>query len=171
MADSLWQDSRVKFYNRIVRSHDFNLFARRNHLGIICIYRKSKKLEFVFAGENCAYYATKDSPQFVCALTENWKTNSKPREWGADNLLDYIKGHDTWNIEEFFQRMDDHNEKVKKSKERSFKNETEAFFSDTRSLFKKDYNDIRTSNLDKSEKRRRLIEKSLEAKEKKIKEI
>lgn len=171
MSKAVWQDSKVKFFSRLVKAHDYALYAERNHLGIICIYRRSKRLEFVFADESTSYYMTKDSPQFVCAITDNWKTNGKPREWGSDVVLNYIRKHDGWTNESWLEDMEAHNDKIKKSEQRSFRNETEAFFSDTRSRFKRDFNDVRTCNLDKSEKRRRLIDKGLEAKVKKIKEI
>lgn len=168
---SFWQDSKVKFINRVLREHDYELYCQRNQNGVIVVYRRGKRFVPFLDDGAATWFTTEESPQFVCALTDNWKTNGKPRDWGADRVVSYVKEHDLWNQEDFFKKMEAHNEKVDESNRRDFLNTAESFFSDTRSLFKKDFSDIRTANMDKTEKRRRLRDKGINQKLKKLKEF
>lgn len=168
---STWQDSKAKFINRVVKAHDYELYAERNTDGIIVIYRRGKRyVPFMEDSDSC-YYVTQESPHFVCALTHNWQTNGNPRDWGADIVVNRVKSHDLWNQEDFFKKMEETNEKVDKSKSQDFRNNAEAFFSDTHKLWKRDFSDIRTANMDKTEKKRKLREKGMEQKLKSIKEF
>ena len=161
---ALWQDSRAKVIDRVVKEHDFELYAERNNFGVICVYRRGKRFVPFMISKDANYYGVTDSPQFVLALTHNWLTNGKPLEWGAEPIIKRIKAHDIWCNEKLFADLEEQDDKRSASKDKDFSNKTEAFLHDAHSSFKKGWNDIRVCNMDKTEKRRRNKEESINQK-------
>jgi hypothetical protein len=151
-------DSRVKFIDRVVKGHDRELMARRNNEGKILILRQSKRFVPFHQSENETYFHLVDSPHLVCALTDSWSVSGKPVEWGSMPIIERLKLHDVWNNEEFIRRFEEYEDNLEKSKARQMRNQNEAFLGEVHSKFKKDWKDINTSNMDKSESRRRLYE-------------
>lgn len=148
-------DGQVRFITRVLKEHDRSLFAKRNADGIICVMRKNKRYVGPVDLNDAPFFNLIESPDYVFALTENWTTSGRPVPWGSEVVVRRIKEIDLWNREKYFEEVEEANERVDKAKRRHFRNEMEAFASDWRREFAKATNDINTSTMDKSEKRRR----------------
>lgn len=83
------------------------------------------------------------------SLTDTWKANGTPRNWGIDVVLNRVKANDLWNNPDFMNDFVKQNEAIEASKDRAFKNDVEAFLYDFRSEFHKATSDINTASLDK----------------------
>lgn len=142
-------------YTRHLRRHDRDLYAARNKSGVICVYRKGWRYEPVLDSDELTLYASVFSPQYVLALTDTWKTNGAPCEWGVDRLLERVREIDLATNPDLLVRMEKENEKRDESKARDFRNETESMLYESRDAFKKAFNDINTSTLSKDDARRR----------------
>lgn len=147
-------DSEIRSLNRNLQRHDRELYAQRRPDGMICVYRRGKRQHyFEWQGDTYGYLI--DSPSFVFALTDNWTTSGSPRAWGVLPVLARLRAIDLWNNEEYLDEVDEQNERIERSKQRDLSNNVEAFVRDFRREFARATNDINTSTLDKSEKRRR----------------
>lgn len=155
MRKALWQDSEVKYMDRVAKEHDKELFALRNSQGIINIMRRSKRQIVVYQDNEETMYLVEDMPQYVFSITENWATTGRPVRWGAEVVLSRLKSHDIQTNEAFFRQMEEQERRLEESKTRDLKNSNEAWLSDNHSRFKKAFNDIRVANMDKSDSRRR----------------
>lgn len=153
----------VDSYTRALKRYDPDLYAGRTKDGALCVFRKFKHFELVCDDENFKLYNLVTKAQFVFALTDNWALSGQPRAWGIDHVLDRVKQMDTLANERFFEELDEQNEKVDKSKQREFRNEAEAFWSDHRREFI-DAVDSFTGcihSVSKDEPRKRLKDRSI----------
>lgn len=154
-------DSYSRYITKVVKAHDRELYARRSHLGHVSVYRNTRKAELVsHDNDGFKLYNIVNRPQHIFALTDNWTANGKPVEWGGEVVLQRLQKYDCWNRDAVGEIVDKL-EKAEEIKKKDFRNNTEAFFSDKRHVFKDAFKDIRTANMDKSEKRRRNREKKL----------
>lgn len=161
---ALWQDSQTKFIDRVVRSHDAELYAERSNNGYIAIYRQGRRFDSVYEVGSHKIVTFRDAPQFVFALTDNWATTGAPREWGSEVVLERLKKHDLHNNELLFAEIERSEELRAKRKENDLKNQNEAWLADNHGRFKRAFSDINTSCFDKSDRRRRRFDKSNEIK-------
>lgn len=143
-------------YTKALSRYDRDLFCAHNREGVLCVFRKWKRFEPVCVDESFKILNLIQDKQFVCALTENWSLSTKPRQWGIDHVLTKIRQMDLQYNERLFDEMDQHNDKVDESSKRSFRNETEAFWSENRRAFAKATDDILVHSLSKDEPRKRL---------------
>lgn len=127
---------RVKELNRVLSSYDRNLYSQCLRYPRIDIYRKSD-------------YAM-SPPHFLFALTDNWKVDGRPVEWGIELVLDRIRANDLWRDDSFVENYLKLTDKWKESKERDRKNNMESFLYDFRSEFHKATKDINTALLPKT---------------------
>ncbi len=148
-------------YTKALKRYDTALFAGRTRDGLPCVFRKSKRYEYVCEWEGLRLSNLKDDYQFVFALTDTWSATGKPRDWGIDFVLERIKQCDAVANEKLFEEMDAHNEKVDQSKKRALKNEMEAFWSHERRRFAKATDGILTHSLSHDEPRKRLQDRSI----------
>ncbi len=148
-------------YTRALKRYDSDLYAGRTKDGLPCVFRKHKCFEFVCEFEDSKLFNLMDNRQFVFALTDNWTTSGKPRDWGIDFVLEKIKSVDALANQRFFEEMDAHNERIEESKKRDLKNEMEAFWSHERRRFAKATDGILTHSLSKDEPRKRLKDRSI----------
>lgn len=143
------RDAHCRLINRIVKGHDRDLSATRSHLGMIVIDRK----------------ASVSAPaQRVFALTDDWTMNGKPRDWGAEVVLDRLKKHDLATNTRLMQDLEEREEELAKQKERDLENKNEAWAYEYHRTFKETFKDTLTHSMDKSERRRQRFEKSREIK-------
>lgn len=161
-----WGDSYTKFINRIIKIHDDKLYAERDSDGVVRVFRRGKRYVPFFEDGNVVYQTLVDSPHFVFALTDSWKSNGKPVDWGSEVILSRLRFNDLWSNEGLFDKLDKDSERMSESKKRDFMNSAEDFLSDQHSHIKKSWGDIRVANMDKTERRRRQFEKNKEIKEK-----
>lgn len=150
-------------YTKALKRYDKDLFARRNQDGVLCVFRKQKRFEPVVVSDTFKFLNLIEGIQYIFSLTENWTLSTKPRQWGIDRVLERIREIDGWENERMFDEIDRKNEAVDKSKERSFRNETEAFFADHRSEFVKTFDENMgcIHSLSKDEPKKRLKDRSI----------
>lgn len=157
---SFTEDSRTKYISRIVRRHDRDLFARRNRQGQVLVLRRSKRMDLAYKNETQKIYLVQESPQYVFALTDNWNTTGRPIDWGGEVVLKRLKEHDTQANEALLEELEKADTKASEAKEKEFKTQTEDWLADNHSKFKRAFSDVRVSDMDRSEKRRKRFEKN-----------
>lgn len=157
-------DSRTKYITKVVSRYDRELYAKRNRDGILCVFRKGKRAEELYRDDDMAILGYVDSPSFVLALTDNWKTSGKPRDWGALLVEKKLKDMDAWADPELLDKFDKQNEKVDEIRKKDFRNNTEAWVSDNKRMFQKAFSEINTANLSKREIRKENDEKNFKIK-------
>lgn len=129
---------RVHRITQEVRKHDRCLFAKKSHTGMIQIFRNNN-----------------GSPKYILSLTDNWSANGSPVEWGLEPIRQRLIAIDLSYNQELMTDILKQYEETEKSKMRNFRNNTESFLIDFRSQFKKTFNDINTSSLAKTDRRRK----------------
>lgn len=94
-------------------------------------------------------------PHFIFALTRDWTAKTEPREWGIEVVLARLRAMDLWKSETVVDRVIADAEKAQESKDRDAKNNIESFLREFRREFARSTNQINTSNLAKTDARRR----------------
>lgn len=122
-------------YDQIVKEIDPKLFAITHKAGRIDIYRRSE------TGAN--------PPHLIFCLTEDWSPRTEPVPWGAMPIRERLRAIDVWTRgeKEYFDEFEKQDIKVAETKERDFRNTTEAFLKDFRRQFAKATDDINTANM------------------------
>jgi hypothetical protein len=141
-------------YTMALQKHDEKLFARKEPDGIIKIYEKSYTYETYDVDGDTIHFLV-PSHSFIMAVTDNWSVRGKPVEWGLLPLIQKIKSIDWHNAQSELHRLEEENEKIKKSKERDFANKAEGFASDFRDSFKKTFSDYNVASLKKKDRRKK----------------
>lgn len=127
-------DSRLKSLNRALKNYDSKLYAERRHTdGKILIMRKS---DFNVS-----------APHIIFPLTENWKMDGRPAEWGIEPIIARLKAHDLWRDDTFVTNFLKEEDKYNEGRDRDRKNSIESFLYDFRSQFAKATKDINTSGM------------------------
>lgn len=148
-------------YTKALKSYDSDLYAGRTKDGVPCVFRKSKRFEPVCEWDGVPLLALIEDKQFIIGITDNWLASGAPREWGVDRVVEKVKSIDARANEQLFAEMDAENERQDKSRERSIKNEMEAFWSHERRRFAKATDGILTHSLSKDEPKKRLKDRSI----------
>lgn len=141
--------SRITFE---LKKHDKELYAAWLN-GKICILRKKVRHEVYIVDGQTIVYAKPDK-QLIWALTDNWKMTGNPVEWGLEAIKAKIYRHDVWVNESFIPEMFKGYEKDEESNNRKMDTEFEGFASEFRAAVKKDFGDVNTSTLKKTDLRR-----------------
>jgi hypothetical protein len=144
-------DSYKNYISRAVKVYDHDYYAARNRNGILCVYRKNQRMIVAAEWDDFKLFQLIDSPEFVCALTDNWRTNGRPREWGAEYILKRLRETDLHHDPELVEKLDQANAKVDESKMKNFRNQTEDHLRENMSAIRKSFSDINTSTLSKKE--------------------
>lgn len=137
--------SKVGRYTRMVKKHDRDLFAV-DAGACLQIHRRADSVHQTF----CAAPMT----QYIISLTDNWKPDGDPAEWGEIPLLEMLKSMDRWNNELDIDEMRNTREQQNQNRKTSARNEMKARAYDLRKEFARATNDINTSTLEKEDKRR-----------------
>lgn len=146
-------DARLNSINSALRRFDEKLYAEKDLLGKITIYRKAYRfLAYEFQGERLL--VSHPNPYMIFPLTDDWSAKGKSVEWGVEPILSRLQAIDAWNRARIHQEYLEQHEKVDAAADRDFKNNTEAFLKDFRRPFAKAFNDINTSTLEKRDSRR-----------------
>lgn len=148
-------------YTKALKRYDCDLYAGRTKDGLPCVFRKSKRFEFVCEFEDGTLSNLREDKQFIFALTDNWMASGTPVNWGIDFVMQKVKSIDALANERLFEELDQENERIDKSKARSLKNEMEAFWSHERRRFAKATDHILTHSLSKDEPKKRLRDRRI----------
>lgn len=148
-------------YTRALKRYDGDLYAGRNLDGVACVFRKSMRYHKVCDWSGGTLLELKADKQFIFAITDNWSLSGRQIDWGIDQVVGHLKEIDALANAQLFEEMDEHNERVDKSKSRGLKNEMEAFWSHERRRFAKATDGILTHSLSKDEPKKRLKDRSI----------
>ena len=140
--------SKVESLTRNLKRYDSQLYAEKDESNnVISIYRKRVRYE-VCAWDGGHLLYSKPDRFLIFSLTENWKSNGVPTDWGIEPVMARIKAMDLWN-RDIASDLTKSYEKRKESEKRNQDNNIESFLYDYRSQFAKATNDINTSTLSK----------------------
>lgn len=148
-------------YTRALKRYDRDLYAGRTKDGVACIFRKSKRFEPVCELNGIPLSVLKEDKQLVFPITSTWTMAGEPRDWGIDRVLNRVREIDALANERFFEELDAANDRIEQSKQRSMKNEMEAFWSHERRRFAKATDGILTHSLSKDEPKKRLRDRRI----------
>lgn len=147
--------------NRIIKAHDRELFCHEMRPDVLAVFRKKKRFVPVLESDEAYFYHLISDRELVLPITDTFTARGRPRVWGLDVILSELKYRDLAQNPEFFQALEEEDKKHEEAKKRHLRSEAEAFFSDTRSHFKKAWSDVRTALMSKDEPRKRIKEKSI----------
>lgn len=146
-------DERLRQINRTVKAYDPTLFATRKASGMVLILRRGTRLlasDYNQSEPEIAHL----NPQFIFALTHNWKVDGQPIELGMEPLMQELRSRDGWNDPNIFRDMKKRQDRNKADLDRTQRNEIRARAADLRRDFALATNDINTSTLEKVDRRR-----------------
>lgn len=151
-----WREHQI---TRALQGYDTELYAQKGYEGRIDIFRKVYRYETHDCGE---FFLTRsvEEPYRVFSLTDTWTPWGNPVEWGIEPILARLRSIDLWKRDVGSETIASNN-KIKESKDRSRKNDLEAFLYDNKRVFQRAFNDVNTSSLDKRTDRRYRDEKKL----------
>lgn len=124
-------DSRTARVSRLVRSYDRKLYAQRIN-GMIQVWREGERSEVLPYEVEDANYILRPNPQFIFALTDDWKLGGQPVDWGIEPLSWKIRSMDAWRDDSYFDRMLKSREREEEEKDRTRRNEFRAIAADYR---------------------------------------
>lgn len=143
---------RLSSINRAIRSYDRHLVAVLEN-NLISIKRKTHTFD-VFHIDDYKILASRPFHQHVMDLTDNWNANGSPVEWGLEPIVCRLKAIDLASNPTMMEDLKRSYDKAEETKRRDFKNNVESFLLDFRQQFAKSFNDVNTSTMEKTDKRR-----------------
>lgn len=148
---------RAERITKYIKNYDYKLTCREIHAGKLGIFREYSHADSYHLSEGKTLSFVRPAYHFIFALTDNWRTDGTPVEWGFDPILRKIQRADLWK-EDVAGRLENAYDERVKSNERDLRNNNEAFLSDFRGQFKKAFSDINVSNLEKPKIKKRKEE-------------
>lgn len=136
---------------RHLKKYDSKLYCAPIN-GVLCVWRKSYCFD-CFDFDEQTYHYSKLAPFYIFALTDNWKPNGKPVEWGIEVVMDRIRRIDDWN-RDTYKEMIDYNEKQDEAKERGRKSMHEDVAREMKPAFAKAFDEFNLSTVTKTSRRR-----------------
>lgn len=130
----------------IVQEHDSKLYCARSPSGVLSIFRKSHRFEH-FEVDGVHLTHVRPAPHYIFALTDNWKPDGNPVDWGAEPILARLKAMDLWHRDLLSEQIE-RAEREEESKRRELSNRNEAFAKEHRRFFAKVFDDVNTANMD-----------------------
>lgn len=130
-----------------LRIYDRKLYCKKvgdHHF----IYRESHRWEHYDLDESTSLSALRPTPNFIFALTSDWKKTGKPVEWSKMKVWDRLRMIDSHNRDVLEDLMASY-EKDEKQKERQNKNQIEDSVREMAPQFKKAFSDTITANMNK----------------------
>lgn len=149
---------RAEHITSVIKSHDYMLYCERSMDGKLCVYRKGTRVETYYLDDSTVVHSVRSTPHFIFALTDTWKMDGRPVDWGIEPIMARLKAIDLWN-RDLAGEIEEREKRDEKSRERAARNSIEDFLYDFRSQFKKTFNDVNTASLDK---RKRVNKKSFQ---------
>jgi hypothetical protein len=146
----------IERLNQFVKTYDKMLYIKESK-GMAQLYRKDYRFE-TYDIDGMTLRVAVEQPLFILALTDTWKLDGKPVEWGLEPFSEQLKSMDSWTRVNMFEEMVKRRERNEEIEKQSKKNEIRAVAADSRRDFAKATNDINVSSLAKTD-RRRLKEK------------
>lgn len=142
---------RAERVTSVISEHDPKLYCEGRD-GKLCIFRRSQRIEsYDYDGMTINF--VRPAPFFIIALTDDWRMSGTPVDWGLVPIMNRLREIDLWN-RDMASEIIRKEEEVSRINEKDFKNNGEAFLKDYRREFARTFNDVRTSNMSKKDKRK-----------------
>ena len=139
----------IERLTREVKKYDRKLYAMKGDKGKILIMRESYFAKPYYIDDKTYFYYPHRDDHLVFPLTDNWLMSGTPGYRGTIPVMERLKMIDLWN-RDVVGEMREHNEKVKESKARDFRNRTEDVLHEAHGNLKKAWSDLNVSSLDKT---------------------
>ncbi len=146
---------------RSLKRYDRDLFCAPASDGVLCVYRKHKRVTPVWEHEDFTLSSVIEDKQLIFALTDNWSRRGTPRAWGTDFILNRLREIDAQANERLLEDFEKAEVRAQESKDRDLTNHLEAWASDSRRAFAKATDDILVHSLSKDEPRKRRKDRSI----------
>lgn len=138
--------------NSVVKAYDPLLSVEKDTRGILLVKRKMDCLAESHYGQ--MNLENPYSFSIILSLTDNWKPNGQPVDWGIEPIMETLRGMDAWNADTF-EDMVKRRERAAEDKKRIRDNDYRARALDMRKDFARLTNDINTSSLSMDDPRRK----------------
>lgn len=136
-------DWRVRRISKELKKYDKKLYAIRTREGMIQIFREGQRIQdSCYDEQSVDSYILRPFPQFILALTHNWRVTGRPVDWGIEPLMKQMMSMDTWKEDRMYEKLCENREREVEIKKQSEKNEMRALIADSREDFKKAANDL-----------------------------
>lgn len=135
-----------------IKLHDRLLYCERREEGKLCIFREGKRVETYHMDCGSVLHFVRPTPHFVFALTDNWKMDGKPVEWGILPIMNRLRANDLWH-RDMASEIITNEENFKRSITRERQNTIESFLLDFRRQFAKTFDGVNTSTMEKKDSR------------------
>lgn len=123
--------------NQLVKRYDRDLYAQRNAMGKLIVMRKNLN-----PGASDFWEDDKTPDQFILALTDNWRINGTPTEWGYEQVRLKLAEMDGWVRKSMYEEFCLRRERYEEDKGRAKRNDLRALAADVRKDFARATNDI-----------------------------
>lgn len=134
--------ARLSRVNQLVRQYDRKLYAIQTGRGLIQVWREGEREDAVCLEDDDFDYILRPNPQFILALTDNWKSSGTPVDMGLEPLALKLRQMDSWNRDDLYSSMVKQREENEADQKRQKKNEIRAMAADVRRDIAKATNDI-----------------------------
>lgn len=135
-------DFELKKINQALRKYDRDLYALREPVGVINVFRQGRRIDDSMIPDCLEYLEIlRPNPQYLFSLTNNWNLNGTPVEWGLEPIMYKIREMDSWSHEISLDDMRRKREWADREAERIRVNEFKAVASELRRPFAKITND------------------------------
>lgn len=147
-------NTKLRQISRLLNRYDSDLRVKTYIDGAMGIIRKKRRWGSYKLPDGTHLWFGFDDDQLVLPITDTWIESGKPVDWGIEPILWQIQKLDSWRDDGDYDRFVKERERQKENKQREHRNEFKALAYDCRREFAKATNDINTSTLDKTDKRR-----------------
>jgi hypothetical protein len=137
-----------RYIQRYIKTYDRDLFVDHDARGNLCVLRRRFRYDH-FNVDGCTLLYGRPDPEFVFALTNTWAQRGQPINWGPEVVLARLRKIDFWDNHRYFEEMERQNELVDEGRKKDFRNKCESMASEWRTAFKKGFDWVNTSTLDK----------------------
>jgi hypothetical protein len=136
----------IQRLNQELRFYDRELHAKDDGDRVnVYRYRKAYDKHEIHGG--AVVFVLKKQSEYVMSLTDNWALSGRPVLRGIEQVMSRIREIDSHNRSDWFEEFKREREIIDQSIERKQKSDCEAIASETRTEFKKAFNDYNVSSL------------------------
>ena len=147
----------AKSYERALKRYDSTLFVERNNIGVLCVFKHTKRFEPVIDSEEYRLLNLVSGRDYIFAITDTWGSNGKEKDYGVDDIINHIQKIDSLANTKFMDEFDKQNDAIDKAKDRRLKNEMEGMLAHEKKRMQRAFDTIapisRGMSMDEPKKR------------------
>ena len=146
-----WREQNIE---RALKRFDHLLFLKKDAVKTHVMRVGFRPVQYDIDGQTLVVKTRDD--HYVMSLTEDWRLESRPVEWGELPIIERMREIDSHNPDSIVNRMEELNAKADESKQRDFLRRTEDSIREWQPIFKEAVKDINTSTMKKIEAKLKL---------------